>query len=526
MTTDKAEKREPLSNAESAHRVLAVLAGEASREVSSKTLVLGTLYMRTRGEPAGRIGLFLEAERWLARRRDRGKLETSEFHLADVADLSTAVASAVREVLGRWPRTGGTGGVLGMSLEDMHEEGPQSVDTLLADILNELGSVEQADKVRAEPLGWSRWVRSGEDVLSDTEMAQPKAIKWTLAAAWARVLSTRDAIARKAQAQSARAASVPVPTMSGLVAVAASGLIHRLNTEATRKLSAGIICQETEQWLHSNEAGERAAILAAWLAMEAHKQWVEGGYEMADRVAIVASKSELIRIGISTTEGSPTEVLEEALAVLKSVRVLVGNADTQKGSCSLVMDYFRTEERSGKKGGRPSAAYVVSVGWPLMPQRLEALADEQGVKVPRELAFYGPVLLPAWAPLTGNKRTHRVQRVAWSIGAGQWLVSRREEYAERGGVKLDTLKPYLKSLGLYERTHASLAEDVRDMWLRPPEQLSLAEMGPRGPLLVPAMTEGHYRLGPDFESQHRLIMRAADISDSGRRRRLTKRSDK
>lgn len=153
-----------------------------------------------------------------------------------------------------------------------------------------------------------------------------------------------------------------------------------------------------------------------------------------------------------------------------------------------------------------------------MPLRLEALALERGFAIPRELAWYGPVLNPAWAPLTGNARTARTQRLAFAVGAGQWLVSRREEYAERGGVRLDTLRPYLQSMGLYHRSHASLANDVSEQWRTTPGQPPLPGLGPTGPLLVPTKVDGVYQLGPDYKAQEALVIRNAEVTAKAKAR--------
>lgn len=207
-----------------------------------------------------------------------------------------------------------------------------------------------------------------------------------------------------------RQRKVPVPSMHGLTARVVTGLGRQLDTSALRGLAAGIVAPpEPGRWVQLSEtAGDTAGVLAAWLATQAHRQWVAGGFEMADRVEVVASKEELVRMGLSSHGGSPVAVLEEALALLESTRLMGGADDKQPGSGRLVLDYFQAAKpRVSPKGGRPSAVYIVTVGWPLMPLRLEALAAERGFTVPRELAWYGPVLNPAWAPLTGNNRTHR-----------------------------------------------------------------------------------------------------------------------
>ena len=401
------------------------------------------------------------------------------------------------------------------------------LDVLLAELLEELGQPKTAAKVRATPAEerGRRWKRPTSPCPGPSELA-PKACSVVMQAVWKRILAERERARKEAEARGERLAKVPVPSMHGLTARVVTGLGRKLDTSELRGLAAGIVAPpEPGRWVQLSEtAGDTAGVLAAWLATQAHRQWVSGGFDMADRVEVVASKEELVRMGLMRDSGSPAKVLEEALALLASTRLMGGADDKQPGSGRLVLDYFLADSKHAARskgkapGGRASAVYVVTVGWPLMPLRLEALAAERGFTVPRELAWYGPVLDPAWAPLTGNARTHRTQRLAFAVGAGQWLVSRREEYAELGGVRLDTLRPFLKSMGLYHRSHASLAEDVAERWREKPGQPPLPTLGPAGPLLVATKVDGVYRLGPDYKAQEALILRNAEVTEAARKR--------
>jgi len=387
-----------------------------------------------------------------------------------------------------------------------------AVDAVLADLYDALKAPKNAQAVRETPVAQrgERWV--GPD---------PKACLVVLKVVWGLIKAERERAKKEAEQRAERQRKVPVPSMHGLTARVVTGLGRQLDTSALRGLAAGIVAPpEPGRWVQLSEtAGDTAGVLAAWLATQAHRQWVAGGFEMADRVEVVASKEELVRMGLSSHGGSPVAVLEEALALLESTRLMGGADDKQPGSGRLVLDYFQAAKpRVSPKGGRPSAVYIVTVGWPLMPLRLEALAAERGFTVPRELAWYGPVLNPAWAPLTGNNRTHRTQRLAFAVGAGQWLVSRREEYAELGGVRLDTLRPFLQSMGLYHRSHASLAEDVAERWRLPAGQPPLPSLGPAGPLLVATQMEGVYRLGPDYRAQEALVLHNAEITANAKAR--------
>lgn len=379
-------------------------------------------------------------------------------------------------------------------------------DALLAGLLDKLGQRTWATKVRAtttEERG-ERWrlgaVRgAGETVFQ---------------AVWAGILDERERAAKEAEAREERVRKVPVPSMSGLMAAAVAGLGRQGETPTLRGQAAGIVAYEPGAWVRLAEAdGDTAGVLAAWLARVAHRQWLEG-VGQPDRVEVVASRESLKKMGLGgDTSRSPAEVLEAALALLASVRLMGNDGDKQKGTGHLVLDVLRADKRApSEKGGRPSSVYVVSLGWPLIPTQLEALAAERGFTIPRELVWYGPVLEPAWAPLTGNTRTQRTQCLAYSVGAGQWLVSRREEYAELGGVRLDTLRPFLQSMGLYHRSHASLADDVAAQWRTAPPQPKLPGFGPKGPLLVPTKVDGVYRLGPDYKAQEALVIRNADVT--------------
>ena len=375
-------------------------------------------------------------------------------------------------------------------------------DARLADLLDELGQAGWAAKVRSTPAEerGRRWI--------DLEKHKPLAAMAVCKAVWMRIQAERAA-------RAARLERVPVPTMHALTARVAMGLPTGGNTAELRTRAPGIVAFEAGEWAR---LGGAAGVLAAVLAQRGHRQWVEGS-RTADKVEILASKEELARMGLGNHD-RPGETLAQLLELLSSCR-LVAAGDPGNLSGALVLDWFVAERPRAGKAGRPSSVYVVTVGWPLMPTYTEAFAAERKLVLPRELRFYGPVLDPATCVLAGNRRTYQAQRLAWSIGAGQWLVSRREEYAERGGVQLDTLRPFLTGMGLYHRSHASLADEVGEAWRRKPVQLELG--GPKEPLLVPT-GDGLFRLGPDYKEQEKLILAGADLTD--RKRAAARQSNK
>ena len=375
-------------------------------------------------------------------------------------------------------------------------------DARLADLLEELGQAGWAAKVRSTPAEerGRRWI--------DLEKHKPLAAMAVCKAVWMRIQAERAA-------RAARLERVPVPTMHALTARVAMGLPTGGNTAELRTRAPGIVAFEAGEWAR---LGGAAGVLAAVLAQRGHRQWVEGS-RTADKVEILASKEELARMGLGNHD-RPGETLAQLLELLSSCR-LVAAGDPGNLSGALVLDWFVAERPRAGKAGRPSSVYVVTVGWPLMPTYTEAFAAERKLVLPRELRFYGPVLDPATCVLAGNRRTYQAQRLAWSIGAGQWLVSRREEYAERGGVQLDTLRPFLTGMGLYHRSHASLADEVGEAWRRKPVQLELG--GPKEPLLVPT-GDGLFRLGPDYKEQEKLILAGADLTD--RKRAAARQSNK
>lgn len=398
-------------------------------------------------------------------------------------------------------------------------------DVLLAELFDELGQKATADRVRATPAEerGKRWRR--DDETPDGWASGTKACLAVVRAVWARILAERARATKEAEEREERARKVPVASMHGLTAAVAMGLGRAGDTPTLRGQAAGIVAYAPDAWAEllavlgtdgqpdarRATVGDTAGVVAAWLARVVHRQWLADS-RTADKVEIVASKAMLASMGLGLVD-RPAEVLEAALSLLAGVRLMGGADDKQPGSGRLVLDYFKAPRTEpGEKGGRPSSVYVVTVGWPLKPTMLEALAAERGFTIPRELAFYGPVLDAAWAPLTGNTRTAAAQRLAFAVGAGQWLVSRREEYAERGGVRLDTLRPFLQSMGLYHRSHASLADDVAVEWRTAPAQTKLPGLGPKGPLLVPAKVEGVYRLGPDYKAQEALVLRNAELT--------------
>jgi hypothetical protein len=157
------------------------------------------------------------------------------------------------------------------------------------------------------------------------------------------------------------------------------------------------------------------------------------------------------------------------------------------------------------------------VGDPLCPYGVTEWRKTEGIKLPSALNYNGAVLDPAWAPLVpgSDNRTLGVRVTAYSIGALAYGMSRREEYAEKGGVTFDGLPTLLRAMGLslYKRTHSDLNERVIDAWKTPPTQLELGR--PTTALWVPVegdtkrwrLSDGH----PEYVAAHEMILDASGV---------------
>ena len=250
--------------------------------------------------------------------------------------------------------------------------------------------------------------------------------------------------------------------------------------------------------------GRIVGALVAWLARRVWERW-QAGEERFDYVPMPAGRNEMRQsvLGYEVEE----DELDRALAWLMAERI---------GGLSVVVGVHE-EERSGERGGRPRKVRVVHVGAALAPMGLESVFKDADAILPPELRFYGFVLEPMHAPLIGDRRTHARQRDAFALFLGLHLTNRRTEYAESGGVAINPAKwrAALKGLGIYHRSHASLADDVLAAYLKKPD----GELFPHGPVLEETEPGSQiYRLGPDYRAQHDAILTAADVSEAASKR--------
>ena len=262
----------------------------------------------------------------------------------------------------------------------------------------------------------------------------------------------------------------------------------------------------------------KALTLAAEIARRVYAQW-KAGDQYYNRVVISASEASSQEMGLQGRGGTDLEELIRMLRILEACSI--------EGMGALVSD-VRAMVQHPPGGGRPRAAVELFARDPLCPYGVEEWREKHGIRLPAGLRFYGPALDSRLTPLVGNRRTYAIQRAAYAVGLGQWLMSRREEYAERRGVKLDTLSPFLEKFGLYSRSHASLADNVADSWRSPPkmQQLELSGVHPAGPVLVELEPgSGIYRTGdsPELRAAERAILKMAEITVKQRLRSAGKR---
>lgn len=289
-------------------------------------------------------------------------------------------------------------------------------------------------------------------------------------------------------------------------------LMHRADDGTVR--SAGALVRLTQRALEST-APDGVVPLAAYLATVAYEQRRLGLDEADSRRVLIPSLSRdgLRRFGIATEAQ-----LRTCLEWLQAVQL-------GPGSWPCVTGHGRGEARaSTARGGRRAApGYVVEVGYPLAPfavSKLKALYEANGWRVPSESSFYAPVLplelYPGPAPGSYTP-THKRQLDAYCMALPLVLMENREEYAAQG-VKLDELRGPLRRVGIYERSHASLVENLCDAWRAEPPP-SLPGLGRTAPVLVPVEPDdGHgsgtrYRLGPDFEHADSMIRDAAAFTE-------------
>lgn len=257
----------------------------------------------------------------------------------------------------------------------------------------------------------------------------------------------------------------------------------------------------------SENAGKVVVILAAYLSREVWARWVRGE-DRFDYVPLPYGRAALRAIGVEASEDD----LDEAIEWLRA-------ASFGGLPCIAAAPSEMVEDKRGR--GRPEKRRMIHVGAPLAPMGLGSVYGHAGMTLPPELRFFSPVMDPAQTPLVGNRQTYARQRDFFALGIGGFLVERREEYAERGGIAIDPTmwRRALQARGLYHRTHHSLAEQVFGAYMGHREP-GLPGLGPRAAVLVETTPgSGVYRLGPDFADQERVIINAADVSTAARRRR-------
>jgi hypothetical protein len=251
----------------------------------------------------------------------------------------------------------------------------------------------------------------------------------------------------------------------------------------------------------SEAAGKIVPLLAAWLSMEAWKRW-QHGVQRFDWIAFPAGRSGLRERGLDADE----DELDEAIAYLQELKI----GGLPCIDASPPPQEFVDDER---RGGRPEKRRILRAGAPLVPVGLESVYRDAGMTLPPELRFFSPVLNPAEAPLIGHRQTYARQRGFFALGIGDFFIQRREEYAERGGVKIDaqTWRRHLDASGIYHRSHQSLADQMFDAYRSHPP--GLPGIGPRPAVLVETTPgSGTYRFGPDFAEQERVVLNAAETT--------------
>jgi len=276
---------------------------------------------------------------------------------------------------------------------------------------------------------------------------------------------------------------------------------------------AGLIMPSAVELGDDSTAG-RAYALAGVICRRVHEQCFRGEQDYA-RVALTASGLQSAGVVQKDLRGDERDAaVVELLEALASVRVKGLGALIDADSIDL------TWEVLGPSGGRPSRVIVVRAGDALCPFGVLDWYRRERIVPPDGLRFWGPVFEPAWTPLCGTYLTRPVQAAAYTVGLGQWLMSRRQEYAERGGVKLDTLDKVLRGLGMYVRTHSSLVDRVKDEWRTTPLQPVLG--GPTSAVLVETSPgSGLWKLGdghPEYRAAHRMLMEAVEVASRKKRK--------
>ena len=278
-------------------------------------------------------------------------------------------------------------------------------------------------------------------------------------------------------------------------------------------------------------SGEMKITVDAWAVFQLLVRRVWARYRNMDGprdslvVCLDVSKHELGRLYLPVGKGEPAARVGEALDWMKAFRF---------GNERIVEDWFPLDAEPGKNG-RPPARFEVRCGFAVAPYALAshyASPEFRNVlRLPEGMGGVSGVLTWESVPLAGDHRTHHAQRAALALGVPAWLMTHREEYAERGGLMLGAaeVKEWERwsadRFGLYVRkNHASLPKSVLEAARegdkgRGRTAPALAEVSsapwPGGPILVEV--NGRWRMRD--EGQHRLIVEAAETTREQRARR-------
>lgn len=396
----------------------------------------------------------------------------------------------------------------------------ETIDEALAGFLERIGGgaakkaaadVRQSSAKRSEAEKAARWAPGAEPLRVARLLAR---------ALWADVVAVvlRGDMEQEAHARERRE-KVPAPTMHpaprsaimsaplGSWRTNRDGSLETGDVDKRRGYLPPVAMVSVGERALSSSAGKIVPTLAALLSREAWDRWVRG-VDRFDWIAVPAGRNALHARGIDATE----DELDEAIAWLQDLKV---------GGLPCIDASPPPQEVMGdeRHGGRPEKRRIVRVGAPLAPMGLESVYRDAGMVLPPELRFFSPVLDPAEAPLIGHRQTYARQRDFYALGIGSFFVEHREQYAERGGVKIDlqAWRRCLDARGIYHRSHHSLADQMWDAY-RGHRKPGLPGIGPRAAVLVEtAPGSGVYRLGPDFAEQERVIMNAAEKTAKRRR---------
>ena len=394
----------------------------------------------------------------------------------------------------------------------------EALDEALASLLSTIGKagtllageVRTASKKRSVAENAARWTTTAD---------RPRVARLLAKTLWA------DVVVPIIEERQRRRKIIPATTIHPVVRTALMNApTGRINQQKDRSVDFGVedgqrrghlppvaLVSVGEQALRIE--GDRLRIvipLAAWLARQAYDRWCRGESRF-DWIPLPSGRDALrMHLGSDVKEAE----LDDALSWLQDLKV----GGLPCIDASPPPEDFAADYANGR-GGRPEKRRIIRVGAPLAPMGLESVYRDAKMVLPPELRFFSPVLSPVDAPVTGDRRTNARQRDFYALGLGAFLIERREEYAENGGIRIDKAdwRRHLKSAGIYHRSHQSLADDMLEAYLNP-KPATLFRAG--SPVLQEtAPGSGVFRLGDDFQEQELVITQAAAQTASARKRR-------